>query len=118
MKRQITGRSKNQGVEGQEVVTVQLPLPLLSTLAGVENGLFGLCVETGRQVLEVMMEQDRTGRDCTVADGEKFGWHPNTGLPLTACGFVHEGACGFFHQDVTTMNPNSINSYLANDMGY
>ena len=25
-------------------------------LAGVENGLFGLCVETGRQVLEVMME--------------------------------------------------------------
>ena len=29
LKRQITGRSKNQGVEGQEVMTVQLPLPLL-----------------------------------------------------------------------------------------
>jgi len=72
MKRQSTETGKNQEVEGQEMVTVQLPLPMLSTLALIEDGLFGLCVETGRQVLEVMMEQDRTAL-C----GPK--WVPNPG---------------------------------------
>lgn len=60
MKKHPTEKRIHQGAERAETMTVQLPLPLLSTLAEVEDGLFGLFVETGRQVLEVMMEQDRT----------------------------------------------------------
>jgi putative transposase len=41
-------------------VTVQLPLPMLSTLADVRERFFALCVNAGREVLEQMMEQDRT----------------------------------------------------------
>jgi hypothetical protein len=38
---------------------VQIPLPLLSVLEDAESAFFGLCVATGKQVLEAMMEQDR-----------------------------------------------------------
>lgn len=60
MKKQTTERKDDQGAEAPGTMTVQLPLPLLSTLAEIEQGLFGLCLEAGRQTLEVMMEQDRT----------------------------------------------------------
>jgi len=60
MRKQTTEGRDHQELEKVGTMTVQLPLPLLSTLAEVEDGLFGLFVETGRQVLGVMMEQDRT----------------------------------------------------------
>lgn len=41
--------------------TVQLPLPLLAALEGAESGFLGLCIETGKQVLTAMMEEDRVG---------------------------------------------------------
>lgn len=38
---------------------VQIPLPLLEQLWDVREGFFALCIETGQQVLQAMMEQDR-----------------------------------------------------------
>jgi hypothetical protein len=38
---------------------VRIPLPLLSVLEDAESAFFGLCVATGKQVLEAMMQQDR-----------------------------------------------------------
>lgn len=46
------------GVE--QVVSIQLPLPLVMSLCDVEKSFFDLCVAAGRQVLTVMMENDRT----------------------------------------------------------
>jgi hypothetical protein len=40
--------------------TVELPLPLLATLEGTQSAFFGLCVTAGKQVLEALMEADRT----------------------------------------------------------
>jgi len=57
-------KSSTKKVSRQELVvvnraTVQIPLPLLSTLEDAESAFFGLCVETGKQVLSAMMEHDR-----------------------------------------------------------
>lgn len=41
-------------------VTVQIALPMLETLRSVHEDVLGLCVATGLQVLDAMMEQDRT----------------------------------------------------------
>jgi transposase-like protein len=38
---------------------VQVPLPLVEDLVAVRESFFELCIETGQQVLESMMEQDR-----------------------------------------------------------
>ena len=40
-------------------VTIQVPLPLLGVVNGVREALHGLCIATGMQVLEAMMEADR-----------------------------------------------------------
>jgi hypothetical protein len=40
--------------------TVELPLPLLACLEETQSAFFGLCVTAGKQVLEAMMEADRT----------------------------------------------------------
>lgn len=39
--------------------SVQIPLPLLSSLRAARADLFSLFVDTGRQVLWAMMEEDR-----------------------------------------------------------
>jgi transposase-like protein len=41
-------------------VNVQLQLPLLDALMGLEEDLFALCVRSGEAVLRAMMEEDRT----------------------------------------------------------
>ena len=41
------------------VVSVQIPLPMLASLQAAGEDLFALFVDTGRKVLEAMMEQDR-----------------------------------------------------------
>lgn len=43
----------------QESIEVQLALPMIEALAGIEEGFVALCVEAGRQVLGAMMERDR-----------------------------------------------------------
>ena len=40
-------------------VTIQVPLPVLGMVHGVREAFHGLCIATGLQVLEAMMEADR-----------------------------------------------------------
>ena len=40
-------------------VTIQVPLPVLGVVNGVREAFHGLCIATGLQVLEAMMESDR-----------------------------------------------------------
>ena len=40
-------------------VTIQVPLPVLGVVNGVREAFHGLCIATGLQVLEPMMEADR-----------------------------------------------------------
>ena len=40
-------------------VTIQVPLPVLGVVNGVREAFHGLCIATGLQVLEAMMEADR-----------------------------------------------------------
>jgi hypothetical protein len=39
---------------------IELPLPLLSTLIASKSAVMDLCIQTGLEVLQQMMEQDRT----------------------------------------------------------
>jgi putative transposase len=39
---------------------VELPLPMLSALEDIDRAFFGVCVDAGKQVLDAMMEHDRT----------------------------------------------------------
>ena len=40
-------------------ITIQVPLPVLGVVHGVREAFHGLCIATGLQVLEAMMEADR-----------------------------------------------------------
>ncbi len=59
MKKSRTGSLAGEALGSPPVATVQLPLPLLNVLADTRTAFFGLCLETGQQVLLAMMEQDR-----------------------------------------------------------
>jgi len=59
MAKHPTKKSPRQDLVVVNGPTVQIPLPLLSALEDAESAFFGLCVETGKQVLAAMMEQDR-----------------------------------------------------------
>jgi putative transposase len=51
------------GVQGEEKdrrVTLQLSLPLVDAMVGLEEEYFGLCIRSGEVVLGAMMERDRT----------------------------------------------------------
>ena len=45
------------------VVTLQMPLPVVEMFGAIEEHFFELCIHTGQQVLQAMMEADRT-RQC------------------------------------------------------
>ncbi len=49
-----------QAVERPPAATVQIPLPVLGAFASIERSYFELCIRAGQQVLDAMMEQDRT----------------------------------------------------------
>ena len=49
-----------QPVEPPPAATVQIPLPVLGAFASIERSYFDLCIRAGQQVLDAMMEQDRT----------------------------------------------------------
>src|SRR5262245_46917960 len=59
MKKSRTGALAREGVACPPVATVQVPLPLLDVFADTRTAFFGLCLDTGQQVLRTMMEQDR-----------------------------------------------------------
>ena len=52
--------SRLQAVARPTTATVQIPLPVLGAFANIEQSYFALCVRAGQQVLDAMMEQDRT----------------------------------------------------------
>lgn len=60
MSKSLTKFRDRQAPSAVERVTVELPLPLLAMLEDTQSAFFGLCVTAGKQVLEAMMEADRT----------------------------------------------------------
>ena len=55
-------------------VTIQVPLPVLGVVHGVREAFHGLCIATGLQVLEAMMEADRAAvarRGATRSSGPR-----------------------------------------------
>ncbi len=52
-------RKRSSQPQSSRTVTIQLPLPVLGVLNGVREALHGLCITTGIQVLQAMMEGDR-----------------------------------------------------------
>jgi len=59
MAKHLTKKSPRQDLVVVNAATVQIPLPLLSAVEDAQSAFFGLCVETGKQVLAAMMEHDR-----------------------------------------------------------
>ena len=59
MSKHVKKSSHLQVLESPQSIPIQIPLPMLAALEGLENAFFDLCVEAGRQVLDAMMEQDR-----------------------------------------------------------
>jgi transposase-like protein len=60
MSKGLTEFADRQARSAVEMATVELPLPLLASLQDAQSAFFGLCVTAGKQVLEAMMEADRT----------------------------------------------------------
>ena len=52
-------RKRSSQPPSSRTVTIQVPLPVLGVLKGVREAFHGLCIKTGMQVLEAMMERDR-----------------------------------------------------------
>ena len=52
-------RKRSSQPPSSRTVTIQVPLPVLGVLNGVREAFHGLCIKTGMQVLEAMMEGDR-----------------------------------------------------------
>jgi len=48
-----------QAVDLPKTMAVEIPLPLLGAFANIERSFFELCIDSGQQVLQAMMEQDR-----------------------------------------------------------
>jgi transposase-like protein len=59
----MTKHAKNsthlQAVDLPKTMAVEIPLPLLGAFANIEKSFFELCIDSGQQVLQAMMEQDR-----------------------------------------------------------
>jgi len=59
----MTKHAKNsrhlQAVDQPTTMAVEIPLPLLGAFANIEKSFFELCIDSGQQVLQAMMEQDR-----------------------------------------------------------
>ena len=53
-RRKTSGQPRNS-----RPVTIQVPLPVLGVVNGVREAFHGLCIATGLQILEAMMEADR-----------------------------------------------------------
>jgi transposase-like protein len=59
----MTKHAKNsnhlQAVDLPRTMAVEIPLPLLEAFGSIESSFFELCIDSGQQVLQAMMEQDR-----------------------------------------------------------
>ena len=52
-------RKSSSQPPSSEPVRIQVPLPVLGVVNGVREAFHGLCIATGLQVLEALMEGDR-----------------------------------------------------------
>ena len=48
-----------QAIDLPKTMAVEIPLPLLEAFGSIESSFFELCINSGQQVLQAMMEQDR-----------------------------------------------------------
>jgi putative transposase len=53
-------RRESKGTGARRTLNVQLSLPLVDALTGLEEDFFALCVRSGQAVLSAMLEEDRT----------------------------------------------------------
>ena len=60
MTKHVRTSRRRQAVERPPAATVRIPLPVLGAFARIERSYFELCIRAGQQVLDAMMEQDRT----------------------------------------------------------
>ena len=60
MRKNVRKRTAVQGEAGERRVSVQLSLPMIDALVGLEEDYFSLCVRSGDIVLRAMLEADRT----------------------------------------------------------
>jgi putative transposase len=60
MTKHSTKSPSTQDLQVAHSAYVEVPLPLLAVLEDVEHAFFGLCLDAGKQVLDAMMEHDRT----------------------------------------------------------
>jgi hypothetical protein len=64
MPKSVKKLSSIEAASGGETITVQMPLGMLEALEDSQSAFFGLCIESGRRVLEIMMEADRRALCC------------------------------------------------------
>jgi transposase-like protein len=81
MSKHRTKTGKSQGAWNEKrTATVELPLPLLSVLTGSRESVMELCIRTGLQVVEQLMEQDRTALCGPLrahdAGPQRYGYAP------------------------------------------
>ena len=73
----MTKHAKNlnhlQAIGLPRTMAVEIPLPLLEAFGSIESSFFELCIDSGQQVLQAMMEQDR--EDLCVIVEER--WNRN-----------------------------------------
>ncbi len=60
MGKNVRKRPEVQGAAGERRVSVQMSLPMIDALVGLEEDYFGLCIRSGDIVLRAMLEADRT----------------------------------------------------------
>ncbi len=60
MGKNVRKRTGVQGDTGERRVSLQLSLPMIDALVGVEQDYLGLCIRSGDIVLRAMLEADRT----------------------------------------------------------
>jgi len=59
MGKNVRKRPEVQGADGERRVSVQMSLPMIDALVGLEEDYFGLCIRSGDIVLRAMLEADR-----------------------------------------------------------
>ena len=83
MSKTVKKLSSIKAAAGGEAITVQMPLGMLEALEDSRSAFFGLCIESGRRVLETMMEADRTaacgakGRHDAERSAQRGGTTPS-----------------------------------------
>lgn len=83
MSKTVKKPSRVQATSVAGTLRVEIPPQVAAVLANTRSAFFGLCVEAGRQVLEAMMEHDRTAlcgprhRHDTARTAQRAGSAPS-----------------------------------------